>query len=108
MPRSLSIISIVRPEALRIAHHAALFSFEGTTLEVLPSFSLGRGFKELAADRSVRRDASNNADGGEFLENCIEKNFHVSHTRHIKAATQVLTFDFVAAKDERVVQFCVS
>ena len=42
----------------------ALFSFEGTNLRAPPS----------------------NKAGGEFLENCIEKNFHVSSTTHEAAS----------------------
>jgi hypothetical protein len=68
-PRSLSINSIVGPAARGFAlTTTALFSFEGMNR---------KWFVTRASSFSSPEEIE-----GEFLENCIEKNFHVSHEIH--------------------------
>ena len=88
----------------------ALFSFEGTNLALvrrfgvrLPASSFSKGHHPFVLVRrfqgnrhraqrparnertkftTVNESASDEVGDGEFLENCIEKNFHVSQNAH--------------------------
>jgi hypothetical protein len=102
-PRSLSVISIVRPEARasRFCLHCSVLrertflcssTFRRSTVRA--SFLKAVGFRfgsyrcrtkwptrrERPKCASVHEAASNKVGGSEILENCIEKNFHVSPT----------------------------
>ena len=82
----------------RVCIKPALFSLEGTNLvrffKVISPYALDWLSPSSAADRRgasppkftmVNEAASNEVGDGEILENCIEKNFHVSQI-HMRAA----------------------
>ena len=81
----------------RLRFGTALFSFEGMNLDRSSRKRLRTIEAVPSSIACTRRDshthaisrASDAAIGREILENCIEKNFHVS--RHMKAASCIIT-----------------
>jgi hypothetical protein len=93
-PRGLSISSIVWPEARSIAFCLHCSVLRERTFLKAAIFVYARGFqrdrcrtkwltrRERAKCATAHLAASNKVGGSEILENCIEKNFHVSAMTH--------------------------
>ena len=77
--------------SLGASRTTALFSFEGTNLALVRRFARSTT-GELVFERPFVVLCFNKAGGGEFLENCIEKNFHVSQNTH-ESGHQTSVFD---------------
>jgi hypothetical protein len=77
--------------SLGASRTTALFSFEGTNLALVRRFGVRLTVSSFSKGHLAVL-CFNKAGDGEFLENCIEKNFHVSQNTH-ESGHQTSVFD---------------